>query len=160
MKASSNNNNRSPNGSRLLAWLAATVLLASCGGGGSSPEGSSAATASPEPSGAAAADRAAATATNAVSTVPNGIYRLENKCSGKVLDVAGVSTALRARVHLWEWWGGANQQWRVEALGDGTHRLTAQHSGRVLDAPPDAVNENGTPVIRVNDVEMVEKATE
>ena len=136
--------NLSSNGSRLLALLAATMLLASCGGGGSSPDGGAAATASPVAVGASAADRDAAAA--ATATVPNGIYRLENKCSGKVLDVAGISTALRARIHLWEWVGGANQQWRIEALGDGTHRLVAQHSGRVLDAPPDAVNEDGTPL--------------
>ncbi len=107
MKASSNNS--SSNGSRLLASLAATVLLTSCGGG-SSPDGGT----------AAATERSAAAAINATATVPDGLYRLENKCSGKVLDVAGISTALRARIHLWQWWGGANQQWRIEALGDGT----------------------------------------
>jgi aldose sugar dehydrogenase len=126
--------------------LAATVLLASCGGG-SSPDGGAAATAAPEPLVAAATGRAAAAAaTTAAATVADGIYKLENKCSGKVLDVAGISTALRARIHLWDWWGGANQQWRIEALGDGSYRLVAQHSGRVLDAPPDAVNEDGTPL--------------
>jgi glucose/arabinose dehydrogenase len=120
---------------RPAAWLAAAAaLLAACGGGGSTPE-----TAAP-----ATVDRAETAAATAVRI--DGVYRLENRCSGKVLDVAGISTALRARIHLWEWWGGANQQWRIEPLGDGTHRLVAQHSGHVLDAPPDAVNEDGVPL--------------
>jgi Ricin-type beta-trefoil lectin domain-like len=119
------------------AWLATVALLAACGGGGGSM---------PEAVAPATADRAEAAAAPAAAVRIEGVYRLENRCSGKVLDVAGVSTALRARIHLWEWWGGANQQWRIEPLGDGTHRLVAQHSGRVLDAPPDAVNEDGVPL--------------
>ena len=53
--------------------------------------------------------------------------------SGLSLDVASVSLADGAGVIQWPANGGTNQQWAVEALGDGTYRLVAGHSGKVLD---------------------------
>ncbi|MFE9018083.1 RICIN domain-containing protein [Streptomyces sp. NPDC007808] len=69
------------------------------------------------------------------------------KHSGKVLDVSGVSPDNGAPVIQWDWWGGDNQRWRLEAVGDGYVRAVAQHSGKVLDVSgisPD----NGAPVIQ------------
>ena len=67
--------------------------------------------------------------------------------SGKVLDVAGASTANGALVHQWEWWGGDNQRWRIEALGNGTVRVVAVHSGKVLDVDH-ASTADGTAVVQ------------
>ncbi|MER5832867.1 RICIN domain-containing protein [Streptomyces sp. NPDC002130] len=69
------------------------------------------------------------------------------KHSGKVLDVSGISPDNGAPVIQWDWWGGDNQRWRLEALGDGYVRAVAQHSGKVLDVSgisPD----NGAPLIQ------------
>jgi Ricin-type beta-trefoil lectin domain-like len=53
--------------------------------------------------------------------------------SGKVLDVEAVATTNGARVQQWDAHGGANQRWRLEALGDECVRAVATHSGKVLD---------------------------
>jgi hypothetical protein len=55
------------------------------------------------------------------------------KHSGKVLDVAGISTANGAQLQQWDYLGGNNQKWRFEAVGGDYHRIVAQHSGKVLD---------------------------
>ncbi len=56
-----------------------------------------------------------------------------NRLSGKVLDVAGPSTADGANVHQWDWYELPNQEWRFEAAGDGAYRLIARHSGKACD---------------------------
>ena len=52
-----------------------------------------------------------------------------------VIDVSDVSTANGAKVHLWTWVGGNNQQWIPESMGNGYYRFRARHSGRCLDVP-------------------------
>ncbi|HYE07553.1 MAG TPA: RICIN domain-containing protein [Planctomycetota bacterium] len=61
------------------------------------------------------------------------LYKLVAKHSGKCLDVSGGSTADGANVHQWSDNGSTAQQWRVDALGDGTWSLTARCSGKALD---------------------------
>ena len=53
--------------------------------------------------------------------------------SGKAVDVAGASPADGAPIIQWTPHGGANQQWRFEAVGPGTWRIVSVRSGRVLD---------------------------
>ena len=53
--------------------------------------------------------------------------------SGKCLDVEGISTADGARVQQWEYWGGQNQQFKLEHVGAGWYRIVARHSGKCLD---------------------------
>jgi hypothetical protein len=36
-------------------------------------------------------------------------------------------------VQQWDWGGPNNQQWQISDLGNGYHRLTARHSGKVLN---------------------------
>jgi hypothetical protein len=67
--------------------------------------------------------------------------------SGKVLDVSGISTADGAPVIQWEWWGGDNQRWRLEAVGEGYVRAVAKHSGKVLDVSGISTAD-GAPVIQ------------
>ena len=55
---------------------------------------------------------------------------------GICLDVHGVSRSNGAAIQLWRWWGGQNQQWRVEAApgaGGPWVRIVARHSGLCLD---------------------------
>jgi glucose/arabinose dehydrogenase len=78
--------------------------------------------------------RKTAANTTAPGAAIDGVYKLENQCSGKIMQVADASAADAARVRLATWTGGAHQQWKIEAQSDGSYRLVAQHSGKVLDA--------------------------
>lgn len=67
--------------------------------------------------------------------------------SGKVLDVAGISTALGAPIIQWAWLDGANQKFRIEPVDDHFVRLVAMHSGLVLDVAG-ASMDDGAPLIQ------------
>ncbi|MDQ0713129.1 GH43 family beta-xylosidase [Streptomyces luteogriseus] len=60
-------------------------------------------------------------------------YTVTNRNSGKCLEVAGSSSADGANVQQYGCNGGANQRWRLEDLGDDTHRLVNAATGKVLD---------------------------
>lgn len=60
-------------------------------------------------------------------------YTLTNRNSGKCLEVAGGSSADGANVQQYACNGGAHQRWRLEDLGDDTHRLLNVSTGKVLD---------------------------
>ncbi|GAA2951225.1 MULTISPECIES: family 43 glycosylhydrolase [Streptomyces] len=66
---------------------------------------------------------------SAVSTT----YTVTNRNSGKCLDVAGGSAADGANVLQYTCNGRTNQRWRLEDLGDDTHRLVNVATGKVLD---------------------------
>lgn len=66
------------------------------------------------------------------ATVQPGVYALVNTSSGKCLDVEAASTASGANVQQWACHYGANQQWRIEAVGSG-YKLTSVNSGKTLD---------------------------
>ncbi|MDY7088519.1 MAG: RICIN domain-containing protein [Actinomycetota bacterium] len=63
----------------------------------------------------------------------NASYVLVNRHSGKVLDVAGTSTADGAAIQQWSRNDGAWQQFQFVSSGSGFYRLKARHSGKVLD---------------------------
>jgi putative hemolysin len=67
------------------------------------------------------------------TTLNNGVYRLVNKNSGKVLEVAGSSATAGTKVQQYAWNGTDAQRWKIEITPDGYYKLTAQHSGQVLD---------------------------
>ncbi|MFE8986868.1 family 43 glycosylhydrolase [Streptomyces collinus] len=60
-------------------------------------------------------------------------YTVTNRNSGKCLEVAGSSAADGANVQQYGCNGGAHQRWRLEDLGDDTHRLVNVATGKVLD---------------------------
>ncbi len=62
--------------------------------------------------------------------------------SGKVLDVKDVSADNGAPILQWDWWGGDNQKWQLEDVGDGLWRVVSVHSGKVLDVK-DVSADNG-----------------
>jgi hypothetical protein len=126
----------------LAGGTLAALSLVSCGGGGTSSVDTDAA--ADEPGAAlavatealAAVSRSGAEAATAASAValPDGTYVLRNACSGKVLDVKAASQKPAAKVLLWDWWGGANQQWQLQRQADdGSYRIQALHSGQSLD---------------------------
>lgn len=66
----------------------------------------------------------------------DGHHRLVSRNgTSLVWDVDGGAGATSdgARVHLWTWGGGSNQQWRPIDRGDGTFAFAARHSGKCLD---------------------------
>jgi predicted alpha-1,6-mannanase (GH76 family) len=74
-------------------------------------------------------------------------YRLTPKIAGSsALDIASASTANGAVADIWGWNGGANQIFRVDALGRGYYRLVAGHAqSRSLDVAA-AGAANGTAI--------------
>lgn len=66
----------------------------------------------------------------------SGYVRIANlNDATKVIDVTDVSTTDGAKLQLWAYGGGANQQWLpVEEAGGGYH-LVNRNSGKCLDVP-------------------------
>ncbi|GGY74428.1 hydrolase [Streptomyces nitrosporeus] len=67
---------------------------------------------------------------------PSGVaatYTLTNRNSGKCLEVSGGSPADGANVVQRACDGGSQQRWRLQDLGDDTHRLLNAATGKVLD---------------------------
>lgn len=65
-----------------------------------------------------------------------GYVRINNRNdSTKVLDVTGVSAADGAKVQLWAYAGGNNQQWQAVSEGNGYYHIVSRHSGKCLDVP-------------------------
>ncbi|MBV1853735.1 beta-L-arabinofuranosidase domain-containing protein [Catellatospora tritici] len=71
------------------------------------------------------------TATPAI-TRPNTWYRVQNANSGKVLGVAGMSTADSANVVQFADNGSADHNWRFDHVGNGWYLIVNQNSGKVL----------------------------
>jgi Ricin-type beta-trefoil lectin domain-like/Right handed beta helix region len=123
----------------MIVATVAAVSLVSCGGGSSNvSESDDDAAAVPGTARAVAAQPLSAAgrrgATASTAELPDDTYVLRNACSGKVLDVQAASQEPAATVLLWDWWGGANQQWQLQRQADdGSYRLQAMHSGQVLD---------------------------
>ncbi|MFK4105329.1 RICIN domain-containing protein [Streptomyces sp. NPDC019531] len=66
----------------------------------------------------------------------DGYVRINNgNATGQVVDVADVSNADNAPVHLWSYGGGANQQWLPVDEGGGAYHFVNRNSGKCLDDP-------------------------
>ncbi|MCC2334659.1 pectate lyase [Cellulomonas wangsupingiae] len=76
---------------------------------------------------------ATAVSASAASVDTSAWYVLVNRQSGKVLDVAGTSTADGAVLQQWSRNDGQWQQWQFVDSGSGYYRLKARHSGKVVD---------------------------
>ena len=61
------------------------------------------------------------------------VVRIVSVQSGKVLDVAGGSSADGALVQQWGYAGGDNQKWRMHDTGSGVFALVNVRSGKCLD---------------------------
>ncbi|NGO41213.1 glycosyl hydrolase family 95 catalytic domain-containing protein [Streptomyces ureilyticus] len=65
----------------------------------------------------------------------SGWFRLVNRRSDKALNVSGADTANGAKIVQSTSSSATNQQWRFLPNADGSFRLAARHSGKVLDSP-------------------------
>ena len=61
--------------------------------------------------------------------VGEGVYRIRNRASGKLLDLTMTGTANGTWLHLWEDVGGTSQMWKVEHTPEGTVRLRSSWAG-------------------------------
>lgn len=74
--------------------------------------------------------------------VGDGIYRIRNRASGKLLDLMMTGTANGTWLHLWEDVGGTSQMWTVEPTPAGTVRLRSSWaSGKCIDTVGMGVND-------------------
>jgi glucosylceramidase len=69
-----------------------------------------------------------------------GYYKILNRnaaAQNLVWDVTGGSgaTADGAKIQLWAYTGGTNQQWKSVSLGNGYYKFVARNSGKCLDVP-------------------------
>jgi hypothetical protein len=65
--------------------------------------------------------------------VPGTYYRLINRNSGKVLEVANFSTADGGNVQQWTSTGTTSQQWSFVAQAGGYYEIINRNSGKALD---------------------------
>lgn len=67
--------------------------------------------------------------------VPNGVYRITNVSSRKVLNTRDCSGNQLTRITQTAWSGKDCQLWRFEYAGEGWYKITNQVSGRALEVP-------------------------
>ena len=66
--------------------------------------------------------------------VGEGVYRIRNRASGKLLDLTMTGTANGTWLHLWEDVGGTSQMWKMEPTPAGTVRLRSMWAaGKCID---------------------------
>ena len=72
----------------------------------------------------------------------DGVYRIQNRFTAKMLDLdmGGVSDG--TRVHQWEGAQASSQLWVVEPTNDGRVKIKSNLAGKLLD--PGMATENGT----------------
>ena len=61
--------------------------------------------------------------------VGDGVYRIRNRASGKLLDLTMTGTANGTWLHLWEDVGGTSQMWTVQPTPEGKVRLRSSWAG-------------------------------
>jgi hypothetical protein len=81
-------------------------------------------------------------ATTPGGPLADGVYRIANRNSGKVLDVYQQSTANGAVVHQWDYAGAASQKWRLTNTGNGNYTLTNLNSNKNLDVYQQSTADN------------------
>ncbi|MBO9205292.1 MULTISPECIES: RICIN domain-containing protein [Niastella] len=69
------------------------------------------------------------------ATIANGVYRITNVNSKKVMNTRDCSGKPSAYVTQTSWEGKSCQRWRFEYAGDGWYRITNLVSGRALEVP-------------------------
>jgi hypothetical protein len=76
-----------------------------------------------------------------------GAVYIVNSTSGKVLDVEQFSMENGGNIHQWDLGDGTsnvNQKWIIDELADGTHRIMAANSNKVIEVDGDANSTSGT----------------
>lgn len=76
-----------------------------------------------------------------IEYVADGYYRIINKASGKVLDVAGQSRETRVNLQQADWTGGDGQLWRFISTGEGSYFIKSK-LGTFMDSSSGSMDEN------------------
>ena len=63
----------------------------------------------------------------------DGVYRICNKFTGKMLDLIAGGVVDGTWVHQWEGASGSSQLWVLESTGDGRVKIRSNLSGKCLD---------------------------
>ena len=64
---------------------------------------------------------------------PNIDYKVCNRRTNKCLDVEYLSKDNGAHVQQWDYWGGANQKWRIKQVAPGRYNFMSVNSGKLMD---------------------------
>ena len=85
----------------------------------------------------------------ALADLPNGIYRIRPTASTKYLDATGADISTNGnRFQLWDYLGGLNQHFLIEASGTpGVHRISLAASRKAFAAASPTMNNNGGAII-------------
>lgn len=67
------------------------------------------------------------------ATIPEGVYVIKARHSGKALDVVESSVQNGALIHQWDSYNLLSQQWNFVSVGDGYYKIENKKSGKVLD---------------------------
>jgi lysophospholipase L1-like esterase len=70
----------------------------------------------------------------------NGTYSLQNRNSGKYMDVAGGNAADGANILQWTGTGNTNQQFTLTDVGDGAYRVNNVATGKGVDVAGGSFN--------------------
>ena len=82
----------------------------------------------------------------------DGVYRIRNRASGKLIDLMMTGTANGTWLHLWEDVGGTSQMWTVQPTPEGTVRLRSSWAGgKCAPAPRSAGRAAAPPAYRRSD---------
>ena len=65
--------------------------------------------------------------------IPDGVYTIASKHSGKLIEVGLADTADGAAVIQWPANGHATQQWRITNLGGNEHSIINVNSGKAME---------------------------
>jgi hypothetical protein len=65
--------------------------------------------------------------------INGGIYKIVARHSGRSLNLNGVSMTNGAEFSQWDYVGGANQKFRIEAIAGGAYAIYAVHSNKAVD---------------------------
>ncbi|WP_207513564.1 RICIN domain-containing protein [Longitalea luteola] len=71
----------------------------------------------------------------AFKTIPNGIYRITNVNSKKVLNTRDCAGHPLTKITQGGWTGRDCERWRFEYAGDGWYKITSLVSGRAMEVP-------------------------
>lgn len=70
------------------------------------------------------------------SPIASGDYLLRNRLTGQVMEIGGggnTPDAQGARANQWPYLGGSNQQWTIDAFGNGRYRILNKRSNKALE---------------------------
>lgn len=76
-----------------------------------------------------------------IEYVADGYYRITNKASGKVLDIAGQSRNIKSNIQQADWSGADSQLWRFVSTGRGSYFIKSK-LGTFMDSASGSMQEN------------------